>query len=120
MKAMGVQSGIAYAPALEQCDPSDRECLVEHAKHYAYIYGINETKYLKTIQNESSWIPSAVGDSGKAFGIAQYWEETFERHTEKCGLLDYSYTDYDDQLPAMACAFSKGWAREWTAFKNLK
>jgi hypothetical protein len=93
---------------------------VERARHDARIYGINETKYLKTIQGESNWNPKAVGDGKKAYGIAQFHKPTFTAFARLCGYSNASYTDTNTQLAVMACAFANGLAHHWTVYRNLK
>lgn len=45
---------------------------------------------------ESSHNPEAVGDRGKAYGILQFWESTFDFFSEKYG-LSLEYTDPEAQ-----------------------
>jgi len=49
------------------------------------------------IRYESNWKEDAVGDSGRAFGILQFWQSTFSLYAEKYGLtLDYK--NPEDQI----------------------
>lgn len=110
----------AEAPGIS-CDTYDEMCLKEWTNHYAELYGIDKEKIFKTIQGESEWIVDARGDGGKAYGVAQYWLNTFLRHSKACG-FGFEEVDYYDplaQLSTMTCAFSKGWAKEWTVYRRL-
>lgn len=109
------------APSLE-CAEENKNCFKKRAEWFAYVYNLSEEmkiKYLKTIQKESNWQTSVYGDGGKAFGISQYWESTFRKHAKICGNFKANYKNPDDQLSLMACAFKKGYAKEWAAYRKL-
>lgn len=56
------------------------------------------------------------GDSGKAKGVMQFHEETFNRFKKESGLSDLDYYNNDDQIMLAAWAFSKGYQYHWTCF----
>lgn len=52
------------------------------------------------IKNESSWRTDIYGDKGRAYGLLQFHRPTFERYSEKYGLvLDY-YSPIDQIILA--------------------
>lgn len=83
-------------------------------------YGGNFFELAKVIQCESSFNPYPIpGDSGEAFGVAQFHKPTFEAFTKQMGVkLDY-YNPLD-QLRVMVWAFNHGLAHHWSCFNNLK
>jgi hypothetical protein len=109
----------SYAPALE-CQQDTVECFQQQASWYASVYHIDEKQYFRTIQKESGFQenPKGWNDGGLAYGIAQYHYPTFIEHSRLCfPSSTLSYRDAGDQLATMACAFSRGWQGEWSAWK---
>lgn len=88
---------------------------------FAKEYNANYEEMAKTIQGESGWQETVIGDHGLAYGIAQFHKDTFLRWSKEMGLtLDYHSTT--DQLQVMAYAFGKGvkYKSAWTAWRNLQ
>ena len=52
------------------------------------------------IKNESSWNPTNIGDSGKAYGLLQFHKPTFDRYSAKYGLTLNYYSPIDQILLA--------------------
>lgn len=73
------------------------------------------TSYLDTINCESQWNITALGDSGKAYGLAQFHEPTFNQFRDESN-LDVYYDGAKDQLELMAWAFQNGLQSHWTCF----
>jgi len=66
----------------------------------------------KVIECESSWNTNAVGDSGLAFGLAQFHKPTF------LAFCEGNYYNPFNQLKCFTQMMSKGLGRHWTCFKN--
>ena len=50
------------------------------------------------IRYESGGNPNAVGDSGRAYGILQFWQSTFNLYAEEYGLEGLVYEDPESQI----------------------
>lgn len=73
------------------------------------------------IQCESSGKHDGIwGDNGKAYGLLQYWEETFYRHAKQAGLKNAQWKNQGDQIALFLWALENGKGREWTCYRNLK
>lgn len=84
---------------------------IEMAEHYK----IPLKSYLDTIHCESRWNITALGDGGKAYGLAQFHEPTFNQFRDESG-LDVHYDSAKGQLELMAWAFREGYQRHWTCY----
>jgi hypothetical protein len=83
------------------------------------------------VWHESRGNPNVWGDcdkSGikngkhcKAFGITQYWRESFYRHAKLANLEHPDWKDTQDQLFLLRWALKTDvkYAREWTGYKAL-
>lgn len=97
--------------------------LQEKAIVFANNHGVDSLLVSKIIKCESNWNVNAIGDNGHSRGIAQFQEPTFNRmkkvFQEEYG-YDLSYTSPEDQINLLSFALSKGWGREWTAYRAIK
>lgn len=59
------------------------------------------------------------GDGGKAYGIAQFWEETFYRMARLMGRPELRWKNKRDQLTVLSWAIRNGYAREWTCSRLI-
>ena len=91
----------------------------DNITHFSELYGSNEDIVRAVIRCESHGLHSAKGDGGNANGIAQFWEGTFNRMSNKLGeKLDYN-SEYD-QVKLLSFAMSKPeLAREWTSYRAI-
>lgn len=81
--------------------------------YYSVVYGLDYDDLYNTVECESGFRHLGVyGDSGKAYGISQFWESTFNYYCP-----DLQYMDMQDQLHCMGRMFSLGEANQWTCFK---
>ena len=83
-------------------------------------YGLDYEKLYTLIQKESGWNENAVGDSGKAYGIAQFWRGTFSSYAKKYGMDDLQYESPADQILLMVKMIANGQSYNWTAAKGIK
>src|SRR3990167_4442144 len=58
------------------------------------------------------------GDQGKAFGLFQYWQGTFEAFKKDADMPHLEYKNLESQITLTSWAFSQGWKykRHWTCF----
>ena len=73
------------------------------------------------IRFESNGNPEAIGDNGKAYGILQFWQSTFNFYAEKYG-LDLDYNSAEDQIILASEMLKRNPAsiRNWSAAKYCK
>ena len=84
---------------------------------YANIYGVKDIRLMNCIVfNESGGRDEAVGDSGKAKGVAQYHLATFLGHRKQMGLPQIDLReDTNASLEAMMFSISNGGIGNWSA-----
>lgn len=99
--------------------------LTEREKMAVFLYEQVEYDYKKfstikkVIDGESGWNPNAVGDSGKAKGVAQFHKPTFDDFSRLSG-IEGSYEDPYDQIKLMIWAFNNNLESHWTVWRKLK
>jgi soluble lytic murein transglycosylase-like protein len=71
----------------------------------------------KVIQLESTWNTEAVGDSGLAYSLSQFHEQTFNWFSELSG-IEGEYTNPYDQIRLTVWAFDNGYQYHWTTYKR--
>ncbi|QGH73346.1 MAG: transglycosylase-like protein [Siphoviridae sp. cttb18] len=80
--------------------------------YYSVVYELNREKLYSTINCESTFRHEGLfGDSGKAYGIAQFHKPTFDL------FCDGEYTDQNDQLFCFAKMVKEGLGSHWTCYK---
>ena len=117
---LGSSAVIAQAPVPVDCQTTSKACLQEWADYYAEIWNINKDTFFKTIQGESGWSenPKGWNDGGRAYGILQFHQGTFDSFSKLCNIPG-EYKNPIDQLDIGACAFSLGLQSHWTAYRNI-
>ena len=86
-------------------------------EYYASLYGVSTEEMMVTLKCESGYRHEGVyGDSGLAYGIAQFHEATFNSFRKTAGMPELEYKDRNDQIHLMAWAFSRGLKRHWTCW----
>ena len=86
-------------------------------EYYASLYGSSAEEMMVTLKCESGYRHEGVyGDSGLAYGIAQFHEATFNSFRKTAGMPELEYKDRNDQIHLMAWAFSRGLKRHWTCW----
>lgn len=71
------------------------------------------------INCESSWDFEARGDNGRAFGPAQFWEETFDWLAKLSGEKGLEYENPGDQLFLLKWAMENNYSYLWSCAKIL-
>lgn len=74
---------------------------------------VNEDVY-RIIKCESQWKFDAVGDGGKAFGLAQFHRPTFDWLVELSGLEGLDYYEPKDQIVLLDWALKNNREYLWT------
>ena len=88
----------------------------EKIEFWATQYGVDPQKSLAVAKCESGLNPEAVGDHGKAYGLYQFWEGTFNKFASELG-EKMDYHNPDDQIKLANWAFSKGYGLiHWTCW----
>ena len=90
----------------------------EQIDHYATLYGVDNSLIKKIVQCESNYKTTAIGDGGRARGLLQYHQGSFERHEKLFG-EDLDYHSSHDQIKLGTFAISKGMGREWTSYRAI-
>ena len=85
----------------------------QHIADVSQKYGLDYDQLSSVIQCESQFETAKYGDSGRAFGIAQFHKPTFDEYCSG------NYYNPLDQLNCMAKMFSLGQAGQWSCFKKL-
>ena len=76
-------------------------------------YGVKESTLHRIIKCESNYSVFAVGDKGKAYGIAQFWLNTFNLFEKEAG-LQFEYKNWRNQIELLAWGLSHGKKNHWT------
>lgn len=72
------------------------------------------------VWHESRGNPNAIGDQGRARGIAQYWKQTFYSHAKIFGLENPDWNNTEHQLFLLRKALQDAkYARAWTGYRQL-
>ena len=59
------------------------------------------------------------GDNGMAYGIAQFWLDTFNMMKTQSGMYWLNYYCADDQRSLLLWALENGLGNHWTCFRTL-
>lgn len=86
----------------------------DYARTVSRAKGLNTELFLATIKCESSWNPTATGDSGKSHGLAQIHSPSHPTVTRA------QATDPKWAIDWMADRWAKGYAHQWTCYRKLK
>lgn len=95
----------------------------DYIEYYADKYGANKHQLLTVAYCESGYKQYAVGDGGRAIGIFQYHEPTFNSYSRLLGeeldyysahdqakLTAFIWTEYPNEKRAWTCATKNGFA----------
>jgi len=109
----------AQAPEIERAPmPTDPKGIIEY---FADVYGANKHELLTVAFCESGYRYSAKGDGGRANGVFQYHEPTFERYSKLLGEdLNYHSTYDQAKLTAFIWVNYPKEKRAWSCYtKNF-
>lgn len=111
---------------VEMIDPRDLDenmmiSTDELIRFYAQTYGVKETSMIATLRCESEFKHDGIyGDNGKAYGIAQFHEATFNEFKDRAEMPGLDYKSMEDQIQLMAWAFANNSAYHWTCWRKYK
>jgi len=97
----------------QKASQSPTELYKRHLYALSLKYGLDYKLLESIIHCESSWNSEAIGDSGLAFGLAQFHKLTFDGHCIG------EYKNPFDQLNCFAKMMSEGKEKHWTCFRYL-
>lgn len=101
----------------ELFDLTTKEGIKAYIDLEATKMGVDATLIQKIIACESGYNGRAVGDSGSAVGLAQFWPETFTRMQRQSGIDPNALRpDYRAQIKILIWAVKNGHGPEWTCF----
>ena len=87
--------------------------------YYSDKYKVNPMLTECILFHESGFRPQAVGDSGKAVGIAQFHYPTWKMFRNKMGLSEVDLrTNPEESIRTLCWALSEGYANHWSPYKN--
>lgn len=88
-------------------------------KKWASFYKVDEDLVGCIVQEESRGNPLAVGDSGKAVGVAQFHLPTWKMFREKMGLSTIDQrNNANEAIRTLTWALSNGYGYHWTPYKD--
>ena len=124
-----LMSGLPYIatnliPIAKAADFSLREEIEMWHDLIANRFGVSSRETKEVNQCESQWndFPEKAitipGDKGKAYGIAQFHEKTFNLWRRESKMPQLEYKSWKDQLTLQGWAFSKGtkYKNDWTCY----
>ncbi len=107
--------------AISACDADakSKECVIELINKYADQYDVSAKLALDIANCESELKTTAIGDSGKAYGVYQFHKPTFQEFSKKFGDETLNYHDTEDniQLAIWALAHNKGY--HWSCYRKI-
>lgn len=84
------------------------------AKYVAVQYGLEEELLIRTLECESNFRYNAVGDNGKAVGVAQFHFPTWAMYCAG------DYYSARDQLICMSEMWQRNLEYHWSCWRKLK
>jgi hypothetical protein len=109
-----ISNTYAEAPEL----PIQDQSIENIVRHFALQEGVDEEIMLKMMDCESDGNQSAVGDGGRAKGVFQFHEETFNRMEKKMG-EDLNKSSAFDQAKLASWAVANGMGNEWSSYRSI-
>lgn len=115
------QSSLLRTPVAEAAQTIQVVSIDDMVSAEAERFAVNESHLSKTIGCESHGDPTAIGDHGKAYGVGQFHEDTFDwmqTQAIKQGepFQNLQYKNPHDQITLMAWAFANGFEYNWSCF----
>lgn len=106
-----IKVSIAEAPDRKVQDYSIKELV----SHYSSQFQVSQTKMLRVMNCESggSMNPPGSNDGGRAKGLYQYHQPTWDAFSKEFG-KQLDRNSAHDQVMLTAWAFSKGYDYHWT------
>jgi len=88
--------------------PNEKSELLIEIETVAKKNRISEQRFTNLIRCESTFNKTAIGDSGRAYGLLQFHKPTFEQYCQG------DYYNHNDQLNCGAEMIGRGLAWNWT------
>ena len=93
--------------------------IAEYIDKWANHWGANPDTLSCVLFHESTYRTDVYGDSGKAYGIAQFHLPTFQWFRAKMGLNGSDMRGgAESSIEVMAWAFAHGYGNHWTPYKD--
>ena len=110
----------AFAP-IDSLNLNTKEGIRAYIDLEAPKLGVDASLIQNIVQCESSYNGRAIGDSGNAVGLAQFWPETFTRMQQQSGIDPHALRpDYRAQIKILIWAVANEHGGEWTCYKTQK
>lgn len=106
----------ASAPSI----PLQEQTPAEIIRYFTSLYGSDYDLVMSVLSCESGF-RMVEGDGGRSYGHAQYFLETFTRHSKALGET-LNYESSFDQLKLISFSFShsEAYRREWTTYRAIQ
>lgn len=98
---------------------ADKTCVVDLISFYADAYDVDEDTALSVARCESEFKTTAVGDSGRAYGVYQFHEPTFREFAKKFGNEGLEYKSTEDSIQLAMWALANGKGNHWTCYRKI-
>lgn len=96
--------------------PSIRQIIIKSA----IVYNVKPEILVAVAKCESNLNNDSIGDHGKAKGIFQYHEQTFNSFSELIGKkLNYDSADDQAELTSFIFAHYPQYRNQWTCYRHL-
>lgn len=82
-------------------------------RQYSTQYAVSYEEMRRVMMCESQGNPNAVGDNGRAYGLFQFWENTFNLFAKDLG-EKLEWKNPEHQIKLASWAFSVGKQTHWT------
>jgi hypothetical protein len=116
--ALGLSVKVSNAEAPQV--PLQEQSSAEIVRHFTNLYGSDYDLVMSVLFCESNF-RMVPGDGGKSYGHAQYFKETFTRHSKALG-EDLNYESSFDQLKLISFdySYSEAYRKEWTTYRAIQ
>ena len=97
-----------------------RQWVIYHLLTEVFNAGLQYDDFIKlnkVVECESGYNVKAVGDGGKAYSLAQFWEKTFNAFKEEAQ-MDIEYKNPLDQMKLMIWAYKEHKMLHWTCWSS--
>lgn len=97
-----------------------QEDIINLIKLYSEKYQVDKNVLIKMAECESNFKQNTYGDKNNAFGLYQFWNETWHRHSIKYFGHELDKNSVVDQIMLASAAISGGDGNEWTSYRAIK
>ena len=111
---------MAFLEVFDEKTISDTTWTTDELKMVVSQIGENKDLIECLIKKESMWNAYAVGDSGNAFGLLQFWRSTFDFYKEKYGEEWLEYENPLHQIILADLMLKDNLWFHWTTYNKCK